>query len=210
MRDLDDLGVNVSRETTEKLVEYRDLLIRWTKSINLISPNTVNDAWQRHIVDSAQLLPLAPADWRTWIDLGSGGGLPGVVVAILDQRQRSITLIESDLRKCVFLKTVSRTLDLNITVQNARIEKVDIPHADVVSARALAHLTSLLEYSSRLLQPNGTALFLKGQSFKDELEEAKNSWHFEAESFQSITNAPSALLRLTGLQRRELDPHDPS
>jgi len=108
MKEESDLigGISVSRETIEKLHQYSDLILKWTKSINLIAPATVPDVWDRHIVDSVQVFQYADPNWESWVDLGSGGGLPGIVVAILATEGQQVTLIESDTRKCLFLNTL--------------------------------------------------------------------------------------------------------
>lgn len=194
---------NVSRETLERLEAFASLLKKWTKSINLIAPNSVDDLWQRHIADSTQVYGLAPPDWSSWADLGSGGGLPGIVIAILDDQSRPVTLIESDKRKCLFLNTVRRELSLSIIVQNARIESMSKKEMDVVSARALAPLSNLLSYASPLLSPKGIALFPKGARFQQELDEAKKHWQFDVEEHQSQTSVDSRILRISRISPRE-------
>lgn len=196
-------GLDVSRETSERLELFVALLTKWTKSINLIAPNSVSDIWNRHIIDSAQIYNLGPKTWDHWIDIGSGGGLPALVVAILDTDQQLMTLIESDQRKCLFLQTVRRELSLNVAVINSRIESADVRPATVLSARALAPLTTLLEHANRLLSPNGTALFSKGARFQEELDQAKKSWHFEVTTHPSQTSDDARVLEISGIHRRE-------
>lgn len=205
MSDGPDLlsDLNVSRETIERLEALVNLLTKWTKSINLIAPNSVPDIWKRHILDSAQVYQIAPKSWTQWVDLGSGGGLPALVIAILDESQHPMTLVESDKRKCLFLSTVRRELSLNISVENTRIEKADIDRADVLSARALASLSDLLVYSERLLKPDGIALFSKGERFQQELDEASKDWHFDMKAHPSKTNTDARILEISGIQRRE-------
>lgn len=198
-----DSLMDVSRETIVKLEVFSGLLQKWTKSINLIAPSSVENIWARHIVDSAQLYHLAPKAWNKWVDLGSGGGLPGIVIAILDDQSRPVTLIESDKRKCLFLDTVRRELSLNISVQNARIEACDLDDIDIVSARALAPLTNLLNYAGSMLSLDGIALFPKGAQYQSELEHAQKNWHFEVEEHQSQTNADSRVLRISRIRPRE-------
>lgn len=196
-------GVDVSRETFEKLEYFCALIQKWTKSINLIAPTTVPFIWDRHIVDSAQIFLLAPVGWQVWTDLGSGGGLPAVVVAILDQECRPITLIESDQRKCLFLKTARRELELNIEVVNARIEAANVTKSDVLSARALAPLQALLPFANQHLMPSGTALFAKGARFQEELDDAAEAWQFDLTAHISKTNPDSRILELSRISRRE-------
>jgi len=196
-------GVDVSRETFAKLQYLTTLITKWTRSINLIAPKSVPEIWDRHIVDSAQVYNCAPTNWTHWLDLGSGGGLPGLVIAILDQDQRPITLVESDKRKCLFLSNARRELGLNVQIINDRIENVEIGDADVLSARALAPLPDLLTFSDNLLMPSGTAIFPKGARFQDELDQAGRAWHFEARAHKSLTNPDSRVLEISRIHRRE-------
>jgi 16S rRNA (guanine527-N7)-methyltransferase len=196
-------GVDVSRETMEKLVQLCALITKWTRAINLIAPNSVPELWDRHIVDSAQVFHCAPNDWTRWTDLGSGGGLPALVVAILDQQKRPMTLIESDKRKCLFLTTARRELGLDINIINKRIGDADVAKSDVLSARALAPLCDLLGYSDQFLQSDGTAIFPKGARYQEELDQAAQSWHFDVEAHTSQTNPDSRVLELSRITRRE-------
>lgn len=196
-------GVDVSRETIEQLQIFGALIEKWTKRINLIAPNTVPDIWDRHIVDSAQVYQYADPSWAHWVDLGSGGGLPGLVIAILDPSKRPVTLIESDTRKCLFLNTVRRELNLNVTVLNERIDAVSIPPADILSARALAPLQDLLGFTANLLKPSGTALFSKGIKYEEELDAALKNWQFEHIAHASHTNPDARILEISRIHRRE-------
>lgn len=194
---------DVSRETMEKLNIYAGLLIKWTKTINLIAPNTVPDIWVRHIEDSAQIYQFSGHDWKNWIDLGSGGGLPGIVIAILDEHQRPITLVESDTRKCLFLNTVRRELDLNVTVLKTRIEAAELDQADIISARALANLSLLFEMVEHRLSKTGKLLFQKGATYEEELDAARKDWQFDCSAHNSVTNPDARILEISGLRRRE-------
>lgn len=196
-------SLDVSRETYDRLEVFVSLLLKWTKKINLIAPNTVVEVWDRHIADSAQIFQTAPQTWSSWVDIGSGGGLPALVVAILDEGQQHMTLIESDQRKCLFLQTVKRELSLNLTIVNARIESADIEPAQILSARALAPLPQLLAHAERLLSPDGTALFMKGARHQEELDQAAKSWHFTTTSHPSRTSADARVLEISGIRRRE-------
>lgn len=174
--------LDVSRETSERLEQYAALLKRWNPRINLVSSASLAQLWSRHFLDSAQIFALAPAGARRWADLGSGGGFPGLVVAILaadaapDLR---VTLVDSDGRKAAFLATVARELGLQVDVRSERIESLPPLAADVLSARALAPLSSLLGHVVRHLAAGGTALFLKGAGHAEEIAEARRSWRFE-------------------------------
>ena len=196
-------GLDVSRETLERLTELEALTRKWTAKINLIAPNTVPDIWDRHIRDSAQIYSLAP-DFTTWADLGSGGGYPGLVIAALAIEKASearITLIESDRRKSTFLRTAIRELGLPADVITDRIESAAPQSADVVSARALAPLPQLLEYATRHLRPGGTALFPKGMTRQAEIDAARAEWHFSLTETRSITQAEAAVLRIERIDR---------
>ncbi|SLN33504.1 16S rRNA (guanine(527)-N(7))-methyltransferase RsmG [Pseudooctadecabacter jejudonensis] len=196
-------NLDVSRETKEKLEEYVRLLAKWNKSINLVAPVSLNDVWSRHIEDSAQIMSFADSNWETWIDIGSGGGLPGLVIAILDEQHRPITLVESDTRKCSFLRTVKRELNLNVDVQNLRIEHFRGSAADILSARALAPLDQLLQFVPHLLKADGKALFLKGETHRDEIEVAQENWRFELTVHPSKTHPAAGILEIAGLKPRE-------
>ena len=196
--------LDVSRETWERLDEYAALLEKWTARINLISRNSVPLIWERHIADSCQVADYVTKDQRTWVDLGSGGGLPGLVVAVIAREiapDLRTKLVESDQRKSAFLRTVVRQLDLNATVEAKRIEALEPQEADVISARALAGLPKLLSYVERHRCTSGMALFLKGISFEKEVEESRETWHFDLEVRPSLTDPQAALLVIGELSR---------
>ncbi|MGJ8610357.1 MAG: 16S rRNA (guanine(527)-N(7))-methyltransferase RsmG [Octadecabacter sp.] len=195
--------VIVSRETMEKLEKLAALIEKWTKSINLIAPKSVPDIWDRHIVDSAQIYKCAPKNWTHWLDIGSGGGLPGLVIAILDQDRRPMTLVESDKRKCLFLSNARRELGLDVKIVNDRIENISAPDTDVLTARALAPLSDLLVFANELLVPDGTALFPKGARYQDELDQAMQAWQFDVKTHESLTNPDSRVLEISRIRRRE-------
>jgi 16S rRNA (guanine527-N7)-methyltransferase len=194
----------VSRETTERLTNYAALLRAWNPKINLVSRQTLADLEHRHFADSAQLLGHAPPGAATWVDLGSGGGFPGLVVAILAAELRPdlhVTLIESDQRKAVFLRTVAQRTGISATVLAERIEAVPPLGTDVLSARALAPLAALLDHAERHLRPGGTALFPKGASWRAELEEALERWRFDCENLPSATSPDGVILKLGEIAR---------
>lgn len=194
-----DIGLTVSRETISQLEDYVALLEKWNPRINLVARSTLGQIWERHFVDSAQVFAYAPEDARHWVDLGSGGGFPGLVVAVLAKELRpelSVTLVESDTRKATFLRTVIRELKLPATVIDARIEAVEPLQADVLSARALADLTQLLGFADLHRKHRGIALFPKGATWKKEVQEAQQSWRFEYERFTSKTEAEAVILRI--------------
>lgn len=194
--------MNVSRETQERLEIYLQLLLKWSPKINLVSPTTLKDASKRHFEDSLQVASLSPAGTRNWVDLGSGGGFPGAVVAIaLRDEDVDVTLIESDQRKATFLRTVSRETRTPFEVIAKRIEDVPPLNADVVSARALAPLNKLLDFSDRHLSENGTALFMKGSAWQNEVTDARKKWRFTYETHKSVTHPDAAVLEIGGLSR---------
>jgi len=193
---------DVSRETEAALSRYAELLRKWTKKINLVAPSSLPNIWSRHFLDSAQLFSLCDSNGH-WVDIGSGGGFPGLVLAILGRNAKEIrfTLIEADQRKAAFLRTVIRELDLPASVICERIELVDPQHADVLTARALASLDRLLGFAELHMQPDGSALFLKGAKADTEIEDALEHWSFHCEKHQSITDANSSILRVERIQR---------
>ena len=192
----------VSGETSERLRIYFELLQKWSPKINLVSPTSLQDASERHFDDSLQIASLCTKNAKTWVDMGSGGGFPGAVVAIaLADTNLEVTLIESDQRKASFLRTVSRETKCRFTVIAERIENVRPQNADVVSARALANLTDLLGFADLHMNPHGTALFHKGSSWKSELEEAEKKWRFTCETHKSTTNADAVILEIGDLAR---------
>jgi 16S rRNA (guanine527-N7)-methyltransferase len=189
----------VSRETLERLAVYEALLKKWQKTINLVGPKTLDDAWGRHFLDSAQLHPLLPESARVLVDLGSGAGFPGLVLAIMGVPE--VHLIESDVRKCAFLREAARATGAPVTVHTKRIEAVQGLRADVVTARALAPLTDLLGWAAPFLGEQGVALFLKGQNVEDELTDTTKYWKMRSERFDSVTDPSGSILRLSGIVR---------
>lgn len=198
------LEQSVSRETFRKLETYADLLIQWNPKINLVSKSTIPDLWDRHIFDSAQIYENAPEKFASWLDIGSGGGFPGLVASIYaseKQPEARFTLIESDQRKCAFLRTVARECGLRVSVTAKRIEAVDPIGADVLSARALAALPELLEFADRHLAADGTALFPKGARWRDEVDAAEKLWRFHWDALPSKTDSEAVILKIGGIER---------
>ncbi|KZY37914.1 16S rRNA (guanine(527)-N(7))-methyltransferase RsmG [Roseovarius sp. HI0049] len=196
--------LDVSRETMERLTIYADLLTKWNPRINLVAKSTLGDLWRRHFVDSAQVYNLAIHPVRHWVDMGSGGGFPGLVIAILAIERDSptrVTLVESDVRKCSFLRTVIRETDAPATVVNDRVEAISPLSCDVLSARALAKLTTLLIYVERHLHPSGVALFPKGETWKKEIVEAEQTWKFDHQVAKSQTEEGPVILSIAGVSR---------
>ena len=194
---------NVSRETIERLETYVELLERWNPKINIVAKSTISDVWARHIVDSAQVSFIPKQRVDHWVDLGSGGGFPGLVVAILKAESESakVTLVESDNRKSAFLRAVARETGVNVSVISERIEKTEPLNADILSARALAPLPMLLGFCERHLQRDGIAVFSKGSNFRQELEDAQKQWMFSVVETPSLTDKSSVILKIGDIQR---------
>ena len=170
--DASDILQDVSRETTERLQAYVAELLRWNKRINLISRATEGEVWQRHILDSAQIYDLAPESAASWLDFGSGAGLPGLVVAILAKEanpELKVTVVDSDTRKTVFLQTIAKQLDLATKIENARIENLPPQNSDVISARAVAPLSKLFDLAARHAHEKTMFLFPKGADHTSEI-----------------------------------------
>ncbi len=190
----------VSRETLARLKQYAELLGKWNPAINLVSPSSLKEVWTRHFLDSAQLLDLAPAAATHWVDLGAGGGFPGLVAAILAAEDRpglKFTLVESDRRKAAFLAHAAHTLGVGAKVLGDRIESIPPLGADVVSARALAPLDQLLSHAARHMKPGGVAIFPKGARHEDEIRQALEKWRFACEKQRSVTD-PEAVVLIVG------------
>lgn len=217
----------VSRETQEKLEKYLELLNKWQAKINLVSPSTLPDAWNRHILDSVQIEPLVPADAKLLYDLGSGAGFPGLVLAMM-RPALTVHVVESDSKKCAFMSAVSRETDTKISVQNRRIEAASgaghaagggvvsaaqggglssveqpLPAPDVVTARALASLSALLDYCSPWIEANPALvlIFPKGEKAALEIAEAREKWVFEHTETVSQIDPASRILRLSNVRR---------
>ncbi|MFZ5963609.1 16S rRNA (guanine(527)-N(7))-methyltransferase RsmG [Thalassococcus sp. BH17M4-6] len=194
--------MDVSRETLERLETYAELLKQWNPAINLVSKSTLTSLWTRHIIDSLQIFQLLPTPAGHWVDLGSGGGFPGVVVAIcaLDSApDLKVTLVESDQRKCTFLRTVLRETGANAAVHAKRIEALPSLNADILSARALADLPALLTHTDRHMCKTGIALFPKGATWKKELDSAQSTWRFNVITHKSKTDENSVVLQISEL-----------
>ena len=195
--------LDVSRETIQLLRIYSEELAKWNAKINLVSNSTIDDIWSRHILDSAQLYQNVVQEAKSWVDLGSGAGFPGMVVAILAQAKNQhlkFNLVESDSRKCEFLRHIARKTGTLVIIHNTRVEKVVLSGSEIVSARALSHLSKLLEYAKPLLAESGYCLFLKGSNIDIELEEAAKLWHFNYEKIPSITEPNGVVLQVSNIR----------
>jgi 16S rRNA (guanine527-N7)-methyltransferase len=192
---------SVSHETLERLELYERLLIQWQKAVNLVAPATLGETWQRHFTDSAQLVGLAP-NAKIWVDLGSGGGFPALVIAIMlaNQKECCVHLIESNARKCAFLSEVARRTGAVARVHNARIADAAssgaVPAADAVTARALAPLDALLELALPFFGTASTGLFLKGREAGVEIADARKRWVFDLKIHPSLSDAQGQVLAI--------------
>ena len=194
-------ATGVSRETLERLETYAALLGAWSARINLIGRGTLDDLWRRHFLDSAQLLPLIPAGARSLVDLGSGAGFPGLVLAILGAK--GVELVEADSRKAAFLREAARITGAAVVIRGCRTEAV-VPHeADVVTARACAPLDRLLALGKRFIGQRTTCLFLKGARAEEELTEAGKAWTMTVTRHPSRADPAGSILLLQQVASRE-------
>lgn len=196
----------VSRETQERLALLVAELVKWQNAKNLVSSATLSDIWTRHVADSLQLFALAP-DARTWLDLGSGGGFPGLVIGIClaEHGQGRIHLVESNARKCAFLRHAARVTGAPVTVHASRIEDIVgefTEKVDVVTARALAPLPILLGWCKELLRTGTLGLFPKGQYLDAELTEASKYWKIQASTVVSVTDPAARILLIREAEQR--------
>jgi len=195
---------NVSRETLADYQCWHELLVKWNKRINLVSPSALDDFWRRHALDSQQLWPFVPENAQKFIDLGSGAGFPGLAMAIgcKARGQGRVVLVESAGKKASFLKTVIRELELPAEAISKRAESLPAEPYDVITARAFAPLPRLLAYALPFWGEASVGLFLKGEAVDEELTQAQKTWTFAVESFPSRTNVTGQILKITGLRPR--------
>jgi len=191
----------VNRDQMDRLASYLILLQKWQGRINLVGPQTMLDPWKRHFLDSAQLVPLLPEGRPKVVDLGSGGGFPGMVLAMLSTAD--VHLVESDGRKCVFLREVARLTDTDVTVHNGRIESLPPLRANVVTARALAPLGHLMDLAQPMLLRGNICLFLKGRAVDSELTASKKNWKMRVRRIPSRSDPEGVILKLDQINRRD-------
>jgi len=192
----------VSDDTLARLAALVELLIKWQARINLIGRGTVADIWRRHVLDSAQLAPLLPATARTVVDLGSGAGFPGLVLAILGVG--GVHLVESDGRKCAFLREAARLTGAAVAIHAARAEALAPLAADVVTARALAPLPDLLDLAEKFIRPHTICVFPKGRAAEQELTESQKTWMMTVRRIASVTDPQGTILKLEDISRRHV------
>ncbi len=193
---------DVSRETLAKLDRYAELLAEWQQKMNLVGPSTLPHIWDRHFRDSAQLLPIAGVG-RSWLDIGAGGGFPGLVLGILDPTAR-LVLVESITKKCRFLDTVASETDIlaNVTIQNVRIEALAVSKFDVITARAAASLDVLFDWGLRFSGSGTRWILPKGARVQEELASAAKRFHFDHELIASRTDSDARIVVAKGVKRR--------
>lgn len=189
--------MNVSREIIKKLQEYKSLVLKWNKAINLISLNTREDFWNRHIVDSLQLMQFIKSQDIHIIDVGSGAGFPGIVLSIAGVKY--VTLIESDSRKAAFLLQVSKISNNKINVVNTRVENFK-GESDILTSRAFSSLHKIFDVC-RNIKVKEKYLLLKGVNYKKDLDISKKEWYFDYRIHNSITNNKSKILEITDLKK---------
>ncbi len=193
-------ATSVSRETLDRFRLYATLLTKWQRAVNLIGKSTAADIWERHFLDSAQLYPHL-SERPGLIDFGSGAGFPGAVLALLGARD--VHLVESDSRKCAFLRELDRQLGLGMTVHEERIDHLTPWKASSLTARALASLPKLLDMAEEFLTPETVILFPKGETVDQELTEASKGWNMTVSRLPSRTSPTSVILRLTRVERKK-------
>ena len=195
----------VSRETMDRLALYRDLLMKWQAKTNLVSPATLPEFWERHVADSLQLVALKP-EAHSWTDLGSGGGFPGLVIAasLGDEAGTEVRLVESNQKKSAFLRQAATQMAVPVQVSNCRIESAaeQIEAAGIVTARALAPLTRLLEWTGEYLTGDRVALFMKGRDFRREIEDCRGGWKFDLVEHPGKVDATGCILEIANVSRR--------
>ncbi|ASY58675.1 16S rRNA (guanine(527)-N(7))-methyltransferase RsmG [Sinorhizobium sp. CCBAU 05631] len=201
-------ALRVSRETHEKLEHFAGLFQKWAKSINLVAPSTLEDLWQRHILDSLQIFQLSPSP-KVWVDLGSGGGFPGVITAIClsEFSDGWVHLVESNNKKAAFLRVALNETGARGSVHPIRIEQTAsaIPRCDAISARALADLSQLLDYCAPWMLQNDAktvAFFHKGRDYQTEVDKAVSRFQFDLVKHASVVEPDSVVLEIANLSRR--------
>lgn len=189
----------VSRETADRLDRFLTLVLTWNRTINLVARQDERQLRERHLQDSLNLLPYLPADFTHAIDLGSGGGFPGLVLAIATGRR--FDLVEADQRKAAFLREAGRITAAPVTVHADRIERLHLSPAPLVTARALAPLSTLLAWAHPLLEAGGVAVFPKGRTANEELTQARLQWHMRVEQWSNPLALDARILRLSEISR---------
>lgn len=199
---------NVSRETFKLLKDYEASLVEWQKKFNLVSNSSLEDSWNRHFVDSAQLFQYIPEQAETLLDFGSGAGFPGMVLAVMAADRTpylNVKLIESTGKKTLYLNEVKRITGVGVEIINERVEKLPPQKADVITSRAMASLNELLQYTYRFTTPQTVCIFPKGRKYAEEIAEAKKYWNFDCQIHDSLTSVEGKILVISRLLRLKGD-----
>jgi 16S rRNA (guanine527-N7)-methyltransferase len=192
----------VSDDDLGRLRAYVALLKKWQAKTNLVSNDSLGDVWRRHVLDSAQLAPLLGAEIKTIADIGTGAGFPGMVLAIIGAAEE-VHLIESNERKCAFLREVNRATEAGAIIHNNRVENLQGILVDRVVSRAVASLEKLLQYANPLLKKGGQCLLLKGKKWREELTEAQKKWIINESTVQSLSDPSGMILKLKEIRSRD-------
>ena len=198
-------SLNVSRETLNGFYEYETLLSKWNKKINLVSKNTLVDIWERHFLDSGQIIKHVEVSGKRWVDVGSGAGFPGLVVALLLRDRKidcDLVLVEKNPKKGFFLKEVIRKLNLSVEVVNDNIDNLEPLNADILTARAFSELNNLIEIAFRHRKKEGICLFLKGENYRMELDKTLNYWFFDYDIVDSLSSSSGKIIRVKKILKR--------
>ena len=196
---------HVSRETLNSFCEYESLLSKWNKKINLVSKTTLVDIWDRHFLDSGQIINHVDASGKIWVDVGTGAGFPGLVVALLLRDRKidcDLTLVEKNTKKVFFLNEVIRSFKLNVKVVNNSIDCIEPLNADILTARAFSELKDLIQIANDHRKSQGVCLFLKGENYKLELDKTLNYWFFDYDVFDSLSNPSGKIIRVKQILKR--------
>ena len=198
-------SLNVSRETLSDFYEYKTLLYKWNEKINLVSKHTLIDIWERHFLDSGQIIINVEASGKRWVDVGSGAGFPGLVVALLLRDRKvdcDLVLVEKHPKKVFFLKEVIRKLNLSVEVVNDNIYTLEPLNADILTARAFSELNNLMEIAFRHRKKEGICLFLKGENYKIELDKTLNNWFFDYDIVGSLSSSSGNIIKVKKIFKR--------
>ena len=198
-------SLNVSRETLNGFYEYDTLMSKWNEKINLVSKNTLVDIWERHFLDSGQIIKHVEVSGKRWVDVGSGAGFPGLVVALLLRDRKidcDLVLVEKNPKKGFFLKEVIRKLNLSVEVVNDNIDTLEPLNADILTARAFSELNNLIEIAFRHRKKEGICLFLKGENYRIELDKTLNYWFFDYDMVDSLSSSSGKIIRVKKIVKR--------
>ncbi len=198
-------SLNVSRETLNGFYEYETLLTKWNEKINLVSKNTLVDIWERHFLDSGQIIKHVEVSGKRWVDVGSGAGFPGLVVALLLRDRKidcDLVVVEKNSKKVFFLNEVIRKLNLSVEVVNDKIDNLEPLNADILTARAFSELNNLIEIAFRHRKKEGICLFLKGENYRIELDKTLNYWFFDYDIVDSLSSSSGKIIRVKKIFKR--------